>query len=128
MHGNVFEWCRDWYHAALPGGVDPDVQVKGRAEPRRQLLARPARRRVERRRRVVPLARCACATSPSATPITSGSASRSSLDGPDCRHSCPLSRLLPALLGCSRRSVLAAIMSRRVTPLVALIALPVRRR
>ena len=33
MHGNIFEWCRDWYHAALPGGVDPDVQVPG--EPNR---------------------------------------------------------------------------------------------
>jgi formylglycine-generating enzyme len=25
LHGNTFEWCRDWYHRALPGGADPDL-------------------------------------------------------------------------------------------------------
>jgi sulfatase modifying factor 1 len=27
MHGNVLEWCRDWYHDRLPGGVDPDLSL-----------------------------------------------------------------------------------------------------
>jgi len=25
MHGSVWEWCLDWYHRRLPGGVDPDL-------------------------------------------------------------------------------------------------------
>jgi sulfatase modifying factor 1 len=25
MHGNVYDWCRDWHHASLPGGTDPDL-------------------------------------------------------------------------------------------------------
>jgi formylglycine-generating enzyme required for sulfatase activity len=25
MHGNTYEWCRDWYHLRMPGGIDPDL-------------------------------------------------------------------------------------------------------
>ena len=41
--GNVNEWCRDWVHERLPGGVDPDLyEVKG--EPNRDGTYPRARR------------------------------------------------------------------------------------
>jgi formylglycine-generating enzyme required for sulfatase activity len=27
MHGKIWEWCRDWYHPKLPGGLDPDLST-----------------------------------------------------------------------------------------------------
>ena len=27
MHGNTYEWCRDWHHRTLPGGTDPDLHA-----------------------------------------------------------------------------------------------------
>lgn len=29
MHGNLYEWCEDWYAEKLPGGVDPLVNTEG---------------------------------------------------------------------------------------------------
>ena len=27
LHGNTCEWCRDWFHEKLPGGIDPDLYL-----------------------------------------------------------------------------------------------------
>lgn len=43
MHGNQFEWTRDWYHTRLPGGVDPDLSTKQGAPNRDGTYSRARR-------------------------------------------------------------------------------------
>jgi formylglycine-generating enzyme required for sulfatase activity len=43
MHGNVFEYCRDWYHVQLPGGDDPDLSTRKGAPNRDGTFSRVRR-------------------------------------------------------------------------------------
>jgi sulfatase modifying factor 1 len=77
MHGNVFEWCRDWYHHGLPGGTDPDLSsAKASTQRNRDGSVSRVRRGVAGPTRVGPAGRPAgFGSSLSGAPITSAFAS-----------------------------------------------------